>query len=155
MFSEIRKYNQDFMNCGYSKLRPDMIKYIQKEEMKMRNRRHPGLFPKQKASIDYVVKDVKTKDYQWITKVVLFGSCATNRNKYSSDVDILYVTSEEYQGYNDEMHHLKCVLCGLPDDAYAEIDPKFMSEKYVENQKSTFLESVNREGVVLWTRSHI
>lgn len=119
----------------------------------MRKCRHPGLFPKQKASIEYIIKDAKANDYPWVTKVILFGSCAANRNKYSSDIDVLYVTSDKCQNYNDEMHHLKCTLCGLPDDIYAEIDPKFMSEQYVENQKSTFLENVKREGVVLWTRN--
>lgn len=121
----------------------------------MQRRKHAGLFPRQKSSVDYILNDLQKNNYPWIKKVVLFGSCAANRNKYSSDVDVLYITSDEYLNYKDQMHHLKCILCGLPDEDYAEIDPKFMSESYVENQDSTFLKNVRQEGVVIWTHSHI
>lgn len=119
----------------------------------MQRRRHSGLFPKQKSSITYVLNNVC--NYPWVEEIILFGSCAKNSNKYSSDVDILFVTSNEYMKYKDDIHHTKCVLCGLPDDEFAVIDPKFMEKQFFDTQKSTFLNNVRREGVVLWTRNHI
>jgi len=117
--------------------------------------KHSGLFPKQKASIDYILKDMKRNNYPWIKKIILFGSCAKNSNKFSSDVDILFITSNEYTKFKDEMHHVKCVLCGLPDDEYAVVDPKFISEDYFLTQQTTFLSNIRKEGVVLWTHNLI
>lgn len=120
----------------------------------MQKARHRGLYPMQDASIKYILSDAIEKNYPWLCKVVLFGSCATNRNKFASDVDVLYITTDNYDEYRDEIRKLKCKLCGLPDDTYADIDPKFMSEFYIENHKSTFLDAIRKEGLVLWTRNH-
>ncbi|MCD8221705.1 MAG: nucleotidyltransferase domain-containing protein [Clostridiales bacterium] len=120
----------------------------------MRKAIHRGLYEHQKSSIDYIISKMNHSTSPWIEKVILFGSCATKKNRFDSDVDVLFVTNDRYREYKDQMLDIKRELIGLSDDRYAEVDPKFLSEAYVAEGETTFLQNVKNEGVILWTRNH-
>lgn len=49
-------------------------------------------------AIQYAVKNIKDSELQpYITDLILYGSCARKEQKYSSDIDLLLVLSEDFQ----------------------------------------------------------
>lgn len=106
------------------------------------------LSEKQQRSLRYCAE--QAQKYSWIETAVLFGSCARKTQKYTSDVDVLFVTKDDAPG--DIMRHIKAEMAALDDEKYAEIDCKFMEREYFFYGHTTFLDEVRKEGRIVWTR---
>lgn len=83
-----------------------------------------------------------------IDKVILYGSCATGRWKYSSDVDLMVIVN------TIDFSALKLRGQCMPDDLeLAEVDVHFISREDYEVRDDTYIKNIKREGVCIYERT--
>lgn len=91
-----------------------------------------------------------TKKYPPVKKIILYGSKARGDFAEDSDIDLIFITDKELSRslknqifdiiYNHELKN-DIVISAI-----------IMGESIFNNQVSTFLRKVKREGIVLWWR---
>lgn len=88
----------------------------------------------------------------YVRDLILFGSCARNEEKYSSDVDLLLVLDpavRELDRYSYHMHLLRGIISS--DELHdAEADLKIVIGSDWETDPSLFFTFVRKEGISVW-----
>lgn len=84
--------------------------------------------------------------------MLLYGSCARHKERYSSDVDLCIIFKEEAKTvphFSVMMHRLKGVLTD-PDMGAVDVDAKIFIGTDWETENSLFLQLLRRDGKVVW-----
>jgi predicted nucleotidyltransferase len=99
---------------------------------------------KLKKDIDYIL----AKDISSLELIVLFGSCAGNRLKVTSDIDLLVISSEKFDQAlrGDIAAELAEPVRGVKTDVI------FYTIDEIKKGKSLFLKQVMKEGIVIWKK---
>lgn len=100
-----------------------------------------------KSDVNYIL----TKNIPDLQKIVLFGSCAKGTAKNKSDVDLLFVVSE-----NIPDRALRSEVYTDLDDRIQGVstDAKFCTQNALEKATDIFSDEVNKYGILLWEKSN-
>lgn len=88
----------------------------------------------------------------FIEKVLLYGSSDRHEEKYSSDVDLCVVFTEEAETvphFSVMIHRLKGILAD-PDPGAVDVDAKIFTGTDWETEDSLFLQLLKRDGKIVW-----
>lgn len=101
-----------------------------------------------KRFIKKIERDVKAlvNEPVSIKKIILFGSCARDSIRSTSDVDLLVVSDKSLS--RDERNSLRWLLD--EEIGGVETDLVFYSEELYCNDQSTFTRKLREEGIILW-----
>ena len=102
-----------------------------------------------KYAKDYLSQS-SVKDY--IKDIILYGSCAREKVKYNSDVDILVIidnTAIQDCNIRETLLELKSTL-GFGENNLIDVDLKILSEDSFDNDNSFFVKNIKKEGVKIW-----
>jgi uncharacterized protein len=91
-----------------------------------------------------------TKRYPPVKKIILYGSKARGDFAEDSDIDLLFITDKELS--RSLKNKILDVIYNYELKNDIVISAIIMSESIFNNQVSTFLKKVKREGIVLWWR---
>lgn len=113
------------------------------------------LFDNQKKSIDYTLDVVNSSSFKsYISRIILYGSCARKEQSWNSDVDICVILNDcnqEVIKFNEFIHGLKNEFM---KSKYADIDAKFVFESNFTNENSLFYKNIKKDGIVIWPLQH-
>ena len=104
-------------------------------------------------AIDYALYQLKHSALEkYITNIFLYGSCARNEAKWSSDVDlcvILKPSVQEISNYHQIVHQIKGTIS--EDELYSvETDIKFIVGDECKNDSSLYLKNIRKDGISIW-----
>lgn len=104
-------------------------------------------------AIQYAVKNIKDSELQpYITDLILYGSCARKEQKYSSDIDLLLVLSEDFQKRKElrlSLRKLKSQV--MTDDVEdPEVDLKIVVGHDWETNPMQYYKNIRKDGISLW-----
>ena len=91
-----------------------------------------------------------TQKYPLVKKIILYGSKARGDFSEASDIDLLFITEIELS--RSLKNQLIDIIYNYELKNDIVISAIIMSESIFNNQVSTFLRKVKREGIVLWWR---
>lgn len=102
-------------------------------------------------AISYAKETLMTSSFaDHILQIYLYGSCATGKIKYDSDVDILIVVSDKMILNRELIQAFRILRSDLHDiENMAEIDLRLISKTSWEKNDSFYLNNVHREGIQL------
>ncbi|ODS33373.1 MAG: Nucleotidyltransferase domain protein [Candidatus Scalindua rubra] len=107
---------------------------------------------RQKSGILSYLKVLQTKYQNKIMRVTLFGSAAKGESDLESDIDILVVVRDEYDGLCDEIS-MAAFDSILEHDVI--ISPIVMESKTYEwhkKYKDPLYNSIERDGIEIWMK---
>lgn len=113
-----------------------------------------NLSERHKNAIKYAVESIKNSPLSvYVQNVILFGSCARNEQKYTSDIDLLLVLKEEFSSEKERLRVplrlIKSdVMTGELDDP--DVDLKIVIGDEWENSPMLFYQLIRKEGISLW-----
>ena len=101
-------------------------------------------------AIDYALNILGREPYKnYIEKIYLFGSCAREQEKYTSDVDLLLECSENMTAQIARSMRIAV----MPEQLdMPEIDLKFEKGSKWKEQDDQFSKNLLKEGVLLWEK---
>lgn len=109
-------------------------------------------FPdKFKKSILNAVRYILSNYYEEVDKIVLFGSCARNTYKITSDVDIMILSKEPLDRY--VVSDIRFELLDHPE--YVSCDVTFYTYDQFRNSKLLIAKKIKEEGFILWKKEEI
>lgn len=108
---------------------------------------------RQAKALAYAEKRIRESAiYPYVKRLILFGSCAREEERFDSDVDLLLVLDpsvKEMNGYSTKIHFLKGVISS-DDPKDTETDLKVAIGSDWETDPSTFFSLVRKEGKIIW-----
>lgn len=87
---------------------------------------------------------------QYIEAIYLYGSCATGRQKFDSDVDLLVQYNSTFTSAIGRSMRIAVIpdKFDLPD-----VELKFVEHDHWIKQSDTFSQNLKKEGILLWKNS--
>lgn len=104
-------------------------------------------------AIQYAVKNIKDSELQpYITDLILYGSCARKEQKYSSDIDLLLVLSEEFHKHKELRMPLRKLKSQVMTDDVEdpEVDLKIVVGRDWETNPMQYYKNIRKDGISLW-----
>lgn len=100
-----------------------------------------------KDAVD-ILSNAPYMDY--IEAIYLYGSCATGRQKFDSDVDLLVQYNQKFMPrIGREMR-----IAVMPVDvSQPEVELKFVNQEQWKSKEDPFSQNLRREGILLWKKS--
>lgn len=112
----------------------------------------PALVRRSQISINYAVDKIRKSNIApFVKKLYLYGSCARNEQKYTSDVDLLLELREDFDSlkFKDDIILLKGSV--TPSDLnLPEIDLKVVVGDSWRQNKMLYYQNIKTEGIDLW-----
>ena len=91
-----------------------------------------------------IIKDSKAP----VEKIVIYGSCATEKATYESDVDIAVILNDDnLDVFREKLIKLRSAALAITDP---EIDMHYISAKKYEEENDAYIKAVKRDGVIVW-----
>lgn len=97
------------------------------------------------------VKILSTEPYiHYIDAIYLYGSCATGKQKYNSDVDLLIQYNQEFiPSIGREMR-----IAVMPADiSQPDVELKFVKQDQWKYGEDPFSKNLRKESILLWKKS--
>lgn len=97
------------------------------------------------------VKILSEEPYMhYIDAIYLYGSCATGKQKFDSDVDLLIQYNQDFTpGIGRKMR-----IAVMPDDiSQPDVELKFVKQNQWRQQEDPFSRNLRKEGILLWKKS--
>lgn len=86
---------------------------------------------------------------KYIHAIYLYGSCATGKQRYDSDVDLLI----EYNPSFDQIIGRQMRIAVAPDDInLPDVELKFVEKDLWKKNSDCFSKNLQKEGILLWKR---
>lgn len=86
---------------------------------------------------------------QHINAIYLYGSCATGKQKYDSDVDLLV----EYNSSFNQMIGRQMRIAVIPDNInLPDVELKFVKKDLWKKNSDCFSKNLQKEGILLWKK---
>lgn len=101
-------------------------------------------------AMDYALKVLSEEPYcQYIDAIYLYGSCATGRQTFDSDVDLLV----QYAPSFDQKIGRAMRIAVMPEDmGLPDVELKFVQQDYWKEASDAFSRNLRREGILLWKK---
>lgn len=102
-------------------------------------------------AMEHALKILSEEPYRkYIDAIYLYGSCATGRQKYESDVDLLV----QYNPSFDQQIGRNMRIAAMPEDAeLPDVELKFVQQDYWKQASDPFSQNLKKEGILLWKRT--
>lgn len=102
-------------------------------------------------AIRYALRQIKKSPVvPYVTKLLLFGSCARRQQTFSSDVDLLLEVSENItENFRTELVKLRSMV--IPVDADApEVDLRIVIGNAWEKNPMLYYKNIRRDAIDIW-----
>ncbi len=113
------------------------------------------LVERSNQSIQFALSQIQSSGIApYVSRVILYGSCARREQQYKSDVDLFMEVSSDAPEHvlHDEILWLKGHV-SPPDSSLPEVDLKVAIGAEWQKSNSLYYKNVNREGKELWKTS--
>lgn len=108
---------------------------------------------RQQATMEYAISQIINSSISnYIVAVYLYGSCARNEEKFSSDVDLLLELRSDFPAtpkLRKDIVRLRSDV--MTDDIFdPEVDLKVVVGDEWKKNKMPFYKNIRKDGVLLW-----
>ena len=99
----------------------------------------------------YALRQIKKSPVApYVTKLLLFGSCARRQQGFSSDVDLLLEVSENIpEDFRTELVKLRSMVTPVDADA-PEVDLRIVIGNAWEKNPMLYYKNISRDGIDIW-----
>ena len=115
------------------------------------NNKNSAVVKRSNYAIQYALKQIKGFPVApYVTKLLLFGSCARLQQTFSSDVDLLLEVSENItENRRTELVKLKGMVTPIDVDA-PEVDLRILVGNAWEKNPMLYYKNIRRDGIDIW-----
>ena len=115
------------------------------------NNKNSAVVKRSHCAIQYALRQIKKSPVApYVTKLLLFGSCARRKQTFSSDVDLLLEVSENIpEDFRTELVKLRSIVSPVDVDA-PEVDLRIIIGNAWEKNPMLYYKNIRRDGIDIW-----
>lgn len=115
------------------------------------NNKNSAVVKRSHCAIQYALRQIKKSPVApYVTKLLLFGSCARRQQAFSSDVDLLLEVSENIpEDFRTELVKLRSTVSPVDVDA-PEVDLRIIIGNAWEKNPILYYKNIRRDGIDIW-----
>ncbi len=98
-----------------------------------------------KSIIKETVTNALNLNLNYLTKIILFGSCARNEIKLGSDIDLMYITNKKLNDVKE-----RTLLYGTDPLDKIDVDIVIYTEEELARKENKFTDFIHRDGIIIW-----
>jgi len=117
------------------------------------NNKNSAVVKRSSYAIQYALKQIKESPVApYVTKLLLFGSCARREQTFSSDVDLLLEVSENItEDFRIELVKLRSIVTPIDVDA-PKVDLRIVIGNAWEKNPMLYYKNIRRDGIDIWNQ---
>lgn len=115
------------------------------------NNKNSTVVKRSNYAIQYALRQIKKSPVApYVTKLLLFGSCARRQQTFSSDVDLLLEVSENItEDFRIDFVKLRSMVTPIDVDA-PEVDLRIVIGNAWEKNSMLYYKNIRRYGIDIW-----
>ena len=115
------------------------------------NNKNSTVVKRSNYAIQYALRQIKKSPVApYVTKLLLFGSCARRQQTFSSDVDLLLEVSENItEDFRIDFVKLRSMVTPIDVDA-PEVDLRIVIDNAWEKNSMLYYKNIRRYGIDIW-----